>query len=238
MAAMKLLLIACEALRPEIEFCMARSPHTIDIVWVEQGLHNTPEKLHSRLQDILRSADSGSDAVLLGYGLCGNGLLGLSCSLPLVVPKAHDCITLLLGSKQRHEEYNQLNPGSYFFSAGWIEHSQMPGPQSDRQLRAEYIAKYGPDNADYLMEVEQEWRKRYKKAVFIDWNLPNKQQHLQFTRQSADYLGWEFDQIDGDPELLQRFLDGRWDDQQVAVLPAGQPITQDLIGPCKLELQP
>jgi hypothetical protein len=235
---MKYLLIACKAIKPEIEFCMARCLHTIDILWMEQGLHNTPDKLRAELGDKLRSIDGSYDAVLLGYGLCGNGILGLSCSLPLVVPRAHDCITLLLGSKQRHEEYSRLHPGCYFFSAGWIDHSRMPGRQRDLELYEEYTAKYGPDNADYLMEVEQSWKKQYKKAVFIDWNLPGKERYIQFTRESADYLGWDFEQIDGDPALLQRFLDGRWNPDEITVLPPGEPVTQDLIGPCTLELQP
>ena len=31
-----------------------------------------------------------------------------------------------------------------------------------------YVAKYGKDNADYLMEAMGEWGKHYDRAVFID----------------------------------------------------------------------
>ena len=109
---MKYLLIACKVLEPEIEFCMTQIQHEIDIVWMEQGLHNTPDKLRDELQAQLNAAADSYDAALLGYGLCGNGILGLSCPLPLVVPRLHDCISLLLGSRQRHEEYFQQDRGT------------------------------------------------------------------------------------------------------------------------------
>lgn len=234
---MKYLLVACKVLNPEIEFCRTRSLHEIDILWMEQGLHNTPDKLRSELQEKLGTTPSVYDAVLLGYGLCGNGILGLTCPLPLVVPRAHDCITLLLGSKQRHEEYTLKHPGTYFFSPGWIDESKMPGRQRDQELLEEYTSQYGPDNAQYLMEVEQSWRKQYKQAVFVDWNLPGKERYIQFTRESAAYLGWTFDQIGGDPDLLQRLLDGNWHEDEYLILPPGSQITEEIWGTGFLEPQ-
>lgn len=235
---MKYLLIACKVLKPEIEFCAAKSPQDIEIIWMEQGLHNTPDKLRTELQAQLETAAGTCDAVLLGYGLCGNGILGLSCRRPLVVPRMHDCIGLLLGSRQQHEEYARNHPGTYFFSPGWIDESKIPGRQRDRELLEEYTAKYGLDNAEYLLEVEQSWRKQYKKAVFIDWDLPGKEKYIQVTKESAAYLGWEYDQITGDPALLQRFLDGRWPEDEYCILPPGQPVPETVIGGCSIESQP
>ncbi len=235
---MKYRLIACKALKPEIELCRTQSPHQIDIVWMEQGLHNTPDQLRIELQEKLSTAAPSCQAVLLGYGLCGNGILGLSCPLPLVVPRAHDCITLLLGSHRRHEEYTAKHPGSYFFSAGWIEESRMPGRDYDRRLLEEYTAKYGPDNADYLLEVEQSWRKQYKQAVFIDWGLPDNEKYIRFTKDTAAYLGWEYNQITGDPALLQRLLNGCWQEEDCLILPPGRTVPELFIGPSSIESQP
>jgi len=38
-----------------------------------------------------------------------------------VVPRAHDCITLLLGSKERYAKLFGERPGTYWYSAGWLE---------------------------------------------------------------------------------------------------------------------
>lgn len=234
---MKLKLILCRVLEKEAQLCAARSPNEIEIVGIEQGLHNTPDKLRTELRQQLNQIEGGFDAVLLGYGLCGNGTLGLTARVPLVIPRAHDCITVLLGSRQRHEEYSQKYPGSYFYTPGWIEHGHTPSLQSDHDKAEEYRQKYGEDNAAYLMEMEQAWRKSYHRAVFIDWDLPGKEPFIEYTRQAAAYLGWEFDRIDGDSRLLQRFFDGRWDNGAFLVLPPGRPITENLVAPCSIEFQ-
>ena len=43
------------------------------------------------------------DYILLGYGLCSRRTAGLTTDhTPLVIPSAHDCITLFLGSSKRY----------------------------------------------------------------------------------------------------------------------------------------
>ena len=60
--------------------------------------------------------------MLFGYGLCGMGLVGLTARpKPVVIPRAHDCITLFLGSRERYLEYFNAHPGVYFKTTGWIE---------------------------------------------------------------------------------------------------------------------
>jgi hypothetical protein len=234
---MKLKLILCKVLKHEVQYCLARCPNKIEIIEIEQGLHNTPEKLRSELQRQLDAGHDGFDAVLLGYGLCGNGALGLTCPIPLVIPRAHDCITLLLGSRRRHEEYSRQYPGSYIYTRGWIEESHTPSRQNDRALLEEYRQKYGDDNAAYLMEMQQLWRRQYRRAVFIDWELPDRDAFIQYTKDAADYLSWEFGQLRGDSRLLQNLLDGQWDERDFLVLPPGEPITQNIVGPCSIEFQ-
>ena len=69
------------------------------------------------------------DAIALGYGLCGNGLAGVQArSVSLVLPRAHDCITLLMGSRARFESYFQDHPGVFYRSAGWVERGATSSP--------------------------------------------------------------------------------------------------------------
>ena len=47
-----------------------------------------------------RTPEGVYDAILLGYGLCGNGLAGVTARhTRLVLPRAHDCIGILMGSR-------------------------------------------------------------------------------------------------------------------------------------------
>jgi hypothetical protein len=216
----------------EAYFCAARSRNIIDVVLMQQGLHNEPEKLRCQVQKALdRTADVQGreyDASLLGYGLCSNGIVGLSAKIPVVVPRGHDCITLLLGSREKYQEYFDSHRGVYWFSPGWIETDTQPGKERYEHTLKQYIEKYGQDNAEYLMQVEQNWIKEYNWATYIDWGLTNAQGEKEYTRSCAAFLGWNYDEIRGDPSLIQRLLDGEWTEGDFLIVKPGQKITEDL----------
>ena len=102
---MRFQFIVCKVIQREAYFCAARSKNIVDVVLMEQGLHNEPDKLRNEVQKALdKTTDIQGrpyDASLLGYGLCSNGIVGLSAKIPIVVPRGHDCVTLLLGSKEK-----------------------------------------------------------------------------------------------------------------------------------------
>lgn len=229
---LRLQFIVCKVLQREAYFCAARSPNVVDVVLMEQGLHNEPDRLREEVQKVLgRTHDIQGrpyDASLLGYGLCSNGTVGLTAQIPIVIPRGHDCITLLLGSKDRYQQYFDSHRGVYWYSPGWIESETQPGQERYERLLAEYTAKYGQDNAQYLMEVEQTWMKEYNWAVYVDWGLADSQAHQAYTKRCADFLGWDYDQLQGDAGLMQRFVDGRWHASEFLVVPPGRCIAEDL----------
>ena len=95
---MRLYAIACDVVARPVYLCAARSPHVVDIHLFERGLHNEPKDLRTRLQEAIDGAPPIADAVVLGYGLCGGATAGIVArDRPVVLPRAHDCITLFLG---------------------------------------------------------------------------------------------------------------------------------------------
>ena len=229
---MRLQLIACKVIQREAYYCAARSKNLIDVTLMQQGLHEEPDKHRAELENaILKTNDIQDrpyDATVLGYGLCSNGIAGLSCKRTLVVPRGHDCITLLLGSKEKYQQYFDSHPGTYWYSAGWIESGKQPSKERCENKLNEYKEKYGDDNAEYLMQTEQGWLKEYNWATYIDWGLANSGQYRQYTKDCAEFLGWKFDELKGDPSLLQRMLDGDWNEAEFLVLEPGQKIAEDL----------
>jgi hypothetical protein len=198
----------------------------VDVELLPQGLHTEPERLRKSLQKVIDERAEGYDAVLLSYGLCSNGIQGLTCPhAPLVVPRAHDCITLLLGSRHRYREYFEAHPGTYWYSPGWIEESRQPSGKRCRETLAEYVEKYGEENAPYLMEIEQAWLSNYGRAAFVDWNFDCSEVYRRYTRQCAEELRWECDELVGDPGLLFRMLSGCWNEDEILVVPPGHTIT-------------
>ena len=229
---MRLQFIVCKVLQKEAYFCAARSKNVVDIVLLPQGLHNEPDKLRGEVQKALDiTADvqgRNYDATLLGYGLCSNGIVGLSSKIKLVVPRAHDCATLLMGSKEKYRQYFDSHRGVYWYSSGWIDTGTQPGRERYEQTIEEYMAKYGEDNATYLMEMEQNWMKEYNWATYVDWGFPSSQQEKEYTRRCADYMGWNFDVVKADDGLMRRMVDGQWAGSEFLVLEPGEKIEEDL----------
>jgi len=227
--------IVCKVLQREAYLYAGRSKNIVDVILMPQGLHNEPDKLRSELQIALQRVTDirgdPYDATLLGYGLCSNGLVDLTCKIPMVIPRAHDCVTLLLGSKEKYKEYFDSHPGIYWYSAGWIENSLQPGKERFEMIYKNYLDKYGEDNAQYLMEMEQKWMTEYSWATYIDWSLPLAEQYRQYTRECADYLKWNYDELKGDPALFQKLVDGEWDDKDFLVVQPGQKTAADVNNP-------
>lgn len=218
----RIAVIACAVLEAEIK---AFARDVVRIEWLPQGLHDEPPKLRAELQIALDrvEAETDADTVVLGYGLCCRGTEGVKTKrCRLVIACAHDCITHLLGSKERYAAIVKDNPGTYWYSPGWIKHAPMPGQERYDKLYREYVEKYGEDNAQFLMDNEQHWFKTYNQAAFVDLGAGDVAKELAYTRQCAKWLGWGCEHHHGDPALLKALLTGPWDAARFVVLNPGQ----------------
>ncbi len=218
-------IIACHVLWREIAYYASQSSDVFDIEFLEQGLHCVPDQLRDSVQQAIDAAGDNYDAILLGYGLCSNGIEGIVArDTKLVVAKGHDCITYLLGSKERYREYFDANPGTYWYSPGWIDTGTQPSQERYERTHAEYVEKYGEDNADYLMEAEQGWFREYTNAAYVDLGFGNNEHQKQFTKTCAEWLKWGYEELAGDPSLVKRFLAGDWNAEDFLVVEPGQTI--------------
>jgi len=227
---MRLKVIACKVLLRELYYLSYKSKNIIDIQWLKQALHNEPYKLKNMLQktiDSIENEDEKYDAICLGYGLCSNGIVGIrSKKYPIVVPRGHDCITLLLGSKEKYQDmFRKHKGGIYWYSPGWIEHSIQPGKDRFDYIYNEYSKLYGEENAEYLMEMEQNWMKEYDNAIYIDWkDFFDTDEYIKYTKECADFLKWNFAKVDGSESLLFDMLEGNWDNDRFLVVEPGKKV--------------
>ncbi len=218
----------------EVYLCAAQSPHTVNIELLRQGLHETPADLRIRLQSQINAAAGQEyDAVVLAYGLCGKSTEGLVArDVPMIIPRAHDCITLLLGSRKRYQQEFDKQPGTYWFANGYVERGKRVGSTlpmgaaglDTREIYEQYVTKYGKDNADYLMEVMGAWSKYYTRAAFIDLGVGEEATAERVARENAQRRGWTFERITGDLVLIRRLLEGDWGNDFLILKP-GEQIT-------------
>ena len=220
-------IITCAVLEDEVRHFLSGNPQVRRLEVLEQGLHNTPEILTARLQATIERIEAETDVDRIGlvYGLCSRGIEGVRTKrATLVIPRGHDCITILLGDRRRYADYVREHPGTYWYSPGWNACTVMPGPERAARLKAEYTERYGLEDADYLMQMEQSWMTHYDRATFVDLGVGDEDQGLAFTRRCADFLGWNVDHQRGDPRLLADLLCGRIDDDRYCVVPPGETV--------------
>jgi hypothetical protein len=232
----RLKLISCEILYREICAAVARSRNQVDIEFLPKGLHDAGSaEMLSHVQRSVDGVEAGSinyDAICLGYGLCGNGMVGLTArSVPIVLPRAHDCITLFLGNRDRYLDYFNKHPGVYFMTTGWIERGDG-SELTQLSLRkhglgmsyGELVAKYGEDNAKFLEEQIGQYAVHYRQYTFIEMGMEPDDRFERCAIERASERGWKFEKIQGDMTLIHGLLDGNWDERDYVVVQPGQKV--------------
>jgi hypothetical protein len=233
---MRLKLIACNVFMREACHSMARSPHVIDVEFTELGDHVHSETLRTGLQARIDAAGRGAkpyDAILLLFGICGNATIGLRAGqTQLVLPRAHDCCTILLGSKERFRENFEGNPSMPFSSAGYLERGDYFMRVEDGENRmhygdayANYVQQYGEENAKYIWEtMHPQHAELANKAFFID--LPETA-HLHYREKfqaRARAEGKDCVVLQGSMQLINRLLTGDWTEPDFLVVPSGHQV--------------
>ncbi|MBR0143509.1 MAG: DUF1638 domain-containing protein [Clostridia bacterium] len=242
---MRLKIIACKAIFREISYLAAASENTVDVTWMRQGYHSAPDDLRKLLQTEIDAVEEGRDvhsfdigeseedpsrdfdAILLGYGLCSKAVTGICAKRHrLVIPRAHDCITFFLGSKERYASCFHGIPGCFWYTAGWIDNLAVPGRESQERAAGKY-AKLGYDEetVEYLLE-ETGGLKNYHNAAYISMPFLNNAHYARTAKEAADYFQWNYHEIPGDTGLLAKFVAGQWDEEDFLILEPGEKAEQ------------
>ena len=225
---MRFHLVTCDMLLRPMAHLVAASPHEIVLRDLSASLHAEPRSLGERIQgavDMVETDDPTADAVLLGYGLCGGATAGIVArGRPVVLPRAHDCATILLGSRGRYEREHETTPGTYWFTEdnvrrgdalkGWLL-GDAGRSDAVEATRRDWTERFGEDNAEYLMTTLGEWQRHYERGAFLDTGLgtadeagPVDGADLTAGAAAAEALaeserrGWRFERVAADLGLL------------------------------------
>jgi hypothetical protein len=218
-------LLACKVFEREIALLAGNAAHLLETRFYEIALHDRPDTLREKLQGELLALDARDDidAIVLAYGLCGRGTAGLRAGRhPFVLPRAHDCITVFLGSKEHYAAHQRGCPTCYYYTPGWNQARRVPGPDKIAAMQAEFSAQFDEDDVEFLIESEKSAWAMHDTATYIDLGTADGESEAAYAKQCADSLGWKFERIHGDPTLLRDLLEGRWDDERFQIIRPGE----------------
>ena len=226
--------IGCDILLRPVYLAAATSPNIVDVVDLSAALHVAPATLRERIQEQVDAVPPGYDAVVLAYGLCGGGTAGLVArDVPVVLSRAHDCITIFLGGRERFAQEFEATPGHVLVRGG----PDRPGQRAQglaagrrgarggrrRDLRGLRGAVRGaerrvPDGGRWAAGPQ-----RYERGAFLDVGVPSPDAEAR-ARAEADERGWRFEKVLADLRLVRGLVDGDWDDDRYQVLLPGQTL--------------
>jgi hypothetical protein len=203
--------IACATVGEELQHLLPRGmPHR----FLEFGLHLTPEDLNAAVQEEIDRTLENVDTILLGYGMCSKGMIGLrSRQFRLVIPKVDDCIALFLGSQAEYRRQGRKAPGTFYLTKGWIECGDDPLTEY-RKLSE----KYGEEKA---YRIEKHYIGNYTRLALINTGTHNLEAYREYAAKVARFFNLTLEEIPGSVRLLNKLLTGDWDDEFVVVEPDG-----------------
>ncbi len=217
-------IIACQVFQDLLEHFLPAGLAD-QVTFLDYGLHIVPKKLKQTVQETIDRIDTPS-LVVLGYGLCGNGLDGIKAGQhTLLIPRTDDCIAILLGSYQAYQYEFRESPGTYWLSKGWLKAATNPLAEYEK-----LVESYGVEDAKWLMD--QQYR-HYKWLTLVAHNEVDLVEYRPQAQKVADYCqqwGIRYRELLGSDAYVRKLVEIAADlsqaDNDFLVIPPGGELRQ------------
>ena len=169
---------------------------------MELGLHNRKRLLQQGMVKAVQDMAPQVDAIMLGYGLCGNALenpedlLG-SARVPLFLPMdtdhpVDDCVGLIIGGREFYYEEQCRKAGTFFMIPGFARHW--------RDLFQKEIDRFGLDMVKRMFEA-------YERTLIIPTPVLSEVQMRPEVDSFNQLFGLRSEVREGTLEILLKTLD-------------------------------
>jgi hypothetical protein len=225
--------VACKVLQDVLERLLP-ADLAQNVSFMDYGLHRVPGKMAGTLQEVIDGIEEPS-LVMLGYGLCGNGLKGIKAGPhTLLVPRSDDCIALLLGSYRAYMREFQAVPGTYYLTKGWLESGSNP-----LQEYEEYVPRYGEKEAMWIMDQQYQHYERLVLVARNEADLERYRPQAQAVARFCERWGMRYEEILGSDQYVERLVEAAatlgnghqppdWLNTDFVVILPGGEIRQDM----------
>jgi hypothetical protein len=194
-------IISCQVLQDQLTRLLPEGLAG-EVRFMDYGLHRVPRNMTGTLQEEL-DAIAEPSLVVLGYGLCGNGLKGLKAGKhTLLVPRVDDCISLLLGSYRSYMRQFEASPGTYWLSKGWLESGSHPLKEYQ-----EYASRYGSEEAMWIMDQQYQHYERLVLVAHGQADLEAYRPQAQEIARFCERWGMRYEEMPGSDRYVRRLIE-------------------------------
>ena len=213
--------VACEIMKPELEE-IRRDEDPVELVYLEQGLHRTPQNMPSVVQENIDRAAHYAGSIVLGYGLCSNGIVGVTAPRQgLIVPRCHDCIALFMGSLGIYNEVFKGRPGTYYLTAGWIAEKKDPLGI----VEEDYTPRLGKETSIWAMEEEL---KHYTHIVLVNNGVGDPGPLRERAMENARFFKKEYEEMQVSLDYFVKLIRGPYTKEDFFFIEPGDVVKQDI----------
>lgn len=181
---MRLGIIACDILKPEIEFLTKDDPDFVVREYLEFALHEYPQEMRQKIIETVNKYEGQLDAVFLGYATCQSldGVVN-ELKVPTAMLKGADCIDVLLTPPEYTNE-KKICAGTWFISPGWADQG-VNG--LIKELHLDSVEGVDPQFfLDLLFDS-------YQRCLFIDDGIGNEDAYRAEAEEVANKLKLKLD---------------------------------------------
>lgn len=211
--------IACRVMKTELDALLAEDA-PIEVRYLDQNLHRSPEKMPGLIQAEIEAVADYAGHIVLGYGLCSNGIVGVrAVNQPVCVPRVHDCVALMLGSRKAYQQAFARRAGTYYLTSGWVAEEKDPLGMMEN----EYVPKLGRETAEWGIREEL---RHYTHIVLINTYGGDIESLRKRAKANAEFLDKTYDEIPGSSAYFQKILFGPYDWPDFVCIQPGEAFAQ------------
>jgi hypothetical protein len=212
-------IIACRIMQRELDL-LCPDDASVQISYLHQELHRSPTDMAHRIQEEVDRVAGDAEQIVLGYGLCANGVVGVAAPRQwLIVPKIHDCISMFLGSRWAYESAFLERPGTYYLTTGWIAEAKDPIGVLER----DYVPRLGREAAEEALHEEF---KHYSHIAVVNEGGEVTPELRARAKENAWFLDKEYIELQGSDAYFSSIVHGPYDEDSFLVLPPGERVRQ------------
>ena len=196
---MKIGVVACRIMERELDKVLSRIEDIAEVIYLEEGKHVYPEKLKESVVQQINEIKDRVDVIFLGYGDC-QSLKGIEdeFDIPIVHPRADDCIGILLTPDGYAEEVAK-EAGTWFMTPGWAELGK------EMIYKAMHLDRLGIDK-ETADELAQELFAGYSRGLYIDTGVGDNEYFLEKARESCELFNIRLETVVAKSTILEDSL--------------------------------